>query len=366
MKTLASIAILLTSSILLVHGQDTCSTQSGEYKSEPGCDSTDGGFNCGFYASWNLDSDSDEIQFTLKSTQESQDTWIGIGFSDTQGMASTDIVSGYMNGDNQAVIEDRWAPTYFTTVDSSQDLSETSGTYVDGVLTIQFTRPRQTGDDRDVQFTDTECFYFMYAYGPVFFGDIRKHEESPVVTGERICIKSCPGPTTPTTTTTTTPPPTTVTISRTLRFTSLNYTDDLADETSTEYTSLKVQMEAEILASYVILEAVMENDLLVEVVVTGFSAGSVIVDYDVTISNDNGITSQLEESVQVAWEDAILANDGKLSEDSELDVDTTGFTNAPPASSNAAETITALTVVGVASVVAVASAAVVAVKRCFK
>lgn len=64
-----------------------------------------------------------------------------------------------------------------------------------GTQLITFTRKRQTGDERDFQFSDTYCPYLIF---PVFGGTyddasevIDKHEESPVISDQRICIRAC-------------------------------------------------------------------------------------------------------------------------------------------------------------------------------
>merc|ERR1712136_696620 len=72
-----------------------------------------------------------------------------------------------------------------------------------GVLTIQFARARQTGDDgNDIQFSDDVCNYLMFGKGPVWSNDIGYHPMTPIVTDKRVCIRSCVQETTTTTTTT--------------------------------------------------------------------------------------------------------------------------------------------------------------------
>lgn len=80
------------------------------------------------------------------------------------------------------------------TIDSSSDIYNTTGSYRNGVVTLEFTRKRNTGD-RGQDLRLDECLYIMY---PVKGGTynslvkrIGKHESTPVVSNERICMKPC-------------------------------------------------------------------------------------------------------------------------------------------------------------------------------
>lgn len=94
-------------------------------------------------------------------------------------------------------------------LDYQQNLYNMSAWRENGLTTLRFSRPRQTGDVRDYQFSDTDCPYFMFpVMGGVFNAvnkRIRKHESTPVISEERICVHSCrrSSPTISTTTTTT-------------------------------------------------------------------------------------------------------------------------------------------------------------------
>lgn len=94
-------------------------------------------------------------------------------------------------------------------LDYQQNLYNMSAWRENGLTTLRFSRPRQTGDARDYQFSDTDCPYFMFpVMGGVFNAvnkRIRKHESTPVISEERICVHSCrkSSPTISTMTTTT-------------------------------------------------------------------------------------------------------------------------------------------------------------------
>jgi len=107
---------------------------------------------------------------------------------------------------------DMWTTNYLNPIlEPSQDITDLSGELVDGVTTIRFARQRDTGDSQDVAFTDTEGMYMIFPVkGGRYNGvnkKIRKHEEVPIASTEKVYIKSCRGPDgTPTFTTTPKPP----------------------------------------------------------------------------------------------------------------------------------------------------------------
>ena len=98
----------------------------------------------------------------------------------------------------------RWIGTRRTTpaLDTSQDLTAQMAVYENGVLTIRFSCPRDTGDTaQDRAFTDTDCYYFFYPFsgGAITGGTPGYHTQIPDVSTDKICVKACPA-TTPTTT----------------------------------------------------------------------------------------------------------------------------------------------------------------------
>lgn len=96
----------------------------------------------------------------------------------------------------RAFLMDTWISGYNAPLlDPSQDIYNTGGSKVDGVTTLKFSRKRITKDNRDLSFTDDHCLYMMYPVkGGIFNAvskKIRKHDAVPIVSAERICIKSC-------------------------------------------------------------------------------------------------------------------------------------------------------------------------------
>merc|ERR1719419_391769 len=204
MRSLTTCVLIYFSSI--IKAQD-CTNDLKEYKLPPDCDSTNEGFNCDYYAKWSHDSNSDDISFTLKSTQSNSEEWLGVGFSDNRWMPQSDMVTGWIDNSGNVQVQDRWSEGYSRpTVDGTNNINGISGSFTNGVLTIQFARARQTGDDgNDVQFSDDVCNYLMFGKGLVYSNDIGFHPNIPISTADKVCIRTCVQETTTTTTTTTTP-----------------------------------------------------------------------------------------------------------------------------------------------------------------
>lgn len=81
-------------------------------------------------------------------------------------------------------------------LDDKQNVYNESGSFADGVTTLDFVRKRVTGDDKqDHSFTNEHCLYMMFLVKGGAFNavnkKIRKHEYVPIVTDNRVCIKTC-------------------------------------------------------------------------------------------------------------------------------------------------------------------------------
>jgi hypothetical protein len=91
---------------------------------------------------------------------------------------------------------DTWISGYSAPLlDESQDISAITGSQINGVTVLDFTRKRSTVDKQDLSFTDEHCLYMMFPVKGGAFNAVnkktRKHEGIPIVTDSRICIKSC-------------------------------------------------------------------------------------------------------------------------------------------------------------------------------
>ncbi|XP_067135324.1 uncharacterized protein [Centruroides vittatus] len=162
----------------------------GEWKSPGNCEA----HNCEYKANWFYIDESDEIIFTVSS--KSYNKWTGIGFSKNKAMTETDAILGWIEETGRSFIMDTWLDSYSTpTIDPNQNIYNATGQRVNGTTVLQFVRKHNTGDNaRDLQFSN-DCFYFMYpVHGGVFNTvnkRIRKHESTPIVSNEKICIHSC-------------------------------------------------------------------------------------------------------------------------------------------------------------------------------
>lgn len=151
-------------------------------------------FNCEYYASWQTIGRGDEFRFRIQTTNTK--TWTGIGFSDDEKMSQTDAVIGWVDQTGKAFLMDTWITGYTKPrLDENQNIYNISGRTENGVTTLEFQRKRDTNDRDDLAFTEDKCLYLMF---PVVGGrfnavnkKMSKHEQTPVVTDSRICIKSC-------------------------------------------------------------------------------------------------------------------------------------------------------------------------------
>ncbi|XP_030757105.1 uncharacterized protein LOC115882976 isoform X4 [Sitophilus oryzae] len=164
----------------------------GEWKIPKGCSPEN--LTCEYSAKWELIPRKDEIRFTL--TTSNTDTWTGIAFSNDEKMSQTDAVLGWVDKTGRPFLMDTWISGYTQPfLDSNQNIYNTSGRIENGVTTLSFTRKRITNDPRDLDFTDDRCLFMMFPVKGGAFNSvnkkIRKHEVLPVVSTERICIKSC-------------------------------------------------------------------------------------------------------------------------------------------------------------------------------
>merc|ERR1719481_980321 len=183
----------------------------GEWDYPKGCNLA--GRECEYFARWQFQEDTDNINFTIISRNtDGGKKWTGIGFSKSPSMSHTDAIIGWVEPNGKHTIMDMWTESYLDPIlDPSQDISEMSGKLENGKTTLKFSRKRKTGDkDRDVAFTDAEGLYFIF---PVKGGTytkedkkIRKHQQTPMASSEKIFIKNCRTPDGKLTSTTTAKP----------------------------------------------------------------------------------------------------------------------------------------------------------------
>lgn len=102
-----------------------------------------------------------------------------------------------MEANGRARVMDMWTSSYLSPVlDANQDLINPKASVEDGIITMEFSRKRNTSDiNKDVVFTDDQGLFMIF---PVKGGDfngankkIRKHEQTPTPSAQRIFIKAC-------------------------------------------------------------------------------------------------------------------------------------------------------------------------------
>ena len=70
---------------------------------------------------------------------------------------------GFVESNGRKWIMDMWTTGYLAPIlENSQDLSKTEGKIEDGILTLKFSRPRNTNDNQDVAFTDDKGLYMIF------------------------------------------------------------------------------------------------------------------------------------------------------------------------------------------------------------
>ena len=74
--------------------------------------------------------------------------------------------------------------------DSKQNMMNAAVKYQNGILTLSFQRPRDTGDSKDVRLFDDDCHYFMFPVGGGRHSntDFSRHIDTPVISAKKMCI----------------------------------------------------------------------------------------------------------------------------------------------------------------------------------
>ncbi|XP_065182585.1 uncharacterized protein LOC135813417 [Sycon ciliatum] len=105
-----------------------------------------------------------------------QNRWMGFGISRNGFMTNSDMITGYINGDGQAVVEDRFAfGRIRPAVDSDSQVSDVQGRRQGGRDYISFTIPCNSPDPRDVPLEGRRSL--LLAMGPVRGSLISYHSD---------------------------------------------------------------------------------------------------------------------------------------------------------------------------------------------
>ncbi|XP_014666868.1 PREDICTED: uncharacterized protein LOC106808604 isoform X4 [Priapulus caudatus] len=186
------------------HATEMC---EGNIYFPAGCSRSEMG--CEYTMTWIYNSSKDDIMFKITTTH-ANNKWTGVGFSEDMYMANSDAIIGYtyVDGERLFNITNRWIvdANDSPAIDPDQStIYNLSGNYVNGSLTLQFTRKLNTNQSTDLQFGNGRCYYvFIPFMGGKFYppsGKLKQHVKKPVITGKQVCFTTCPGSTTPAPTT---------------------------------------------------------------------------------------------------------------------------------------------------------------------
>ncbi|XP_015781892.1 uncharacterized protein LOC107359829 isoform X2 [Tetranychus urticae] len=163
---------------------------AGEWKYPSNCT----GYGCDYQIAWEYMDDTDEIMFNLQTKNTNR--WTGIGFSNNKRMPNTDVILGLVEESGRFFLMDTWLDGYTSPpLDKKQDIHNSTAWRENGITNLKFYRFRKTSDPKDFEFNDTACPYFVFPIrGGVFNAvnkRIRKHEDVPIISEDRVCIRSC-------------------------------------------------------------------------------------------------------------------------------------------------------------------------------
>ncbi|XP_015776337.1 PREDICTED: DBH-like monooxygenase protein 1 homolog [Acropora digitifera] len=118
-----------------------------------------------FQLQWAYDKDTGMFYFNMKCKDSG---WCGVGFADTtmnsdgKGMRNYDIAIGGKRGDDQYLM-DYWSTgTVKPAVDELNNVTLMNATEMDGYTMVDFKRPANTGDPKDVSIMNDTEVWIMY------------------------------------------------------------------------------------------------------------------------------------------------------------------------------------------------------------
>ena len=93
---------------------------------------------------WEFNENTDKINFTIQSKNtDRKNKWTGIGFSDNPSMRLTDAIIGWVEPSGRYFLMDMWTTNYLSPIlEPRQDITDKSGSLVEGVTHLKFTRAR--------------------------------------------------------------------------------------------------------------------------------------------------------------------------------------------------------------------------------
>lgn len=156
-KRTSLVSFYLVGSLLTTNTWAAATCGSGSYANSEAFSKAGASFS----VEWGIcDIDQIEMKMTGNGTG-----WIGIGFSESASMPSTDVAIAGVDSAGDGYLFDTWAfGRTSPRVDISQDFSLVSASEVAGNTTIEFTRALNTGDSEDYALDGVER-YLLWAMG---------------------------------------------------------------------------------------------------------------------------------------------------------------------------------------------------------
>ncbi len=121
---------------------------------------------------WQVDGDYMHFEVTAPTTG-----WVSVGFNPTSAMRDADIVIGYVEGGVLTISDEfgtgRTSHRPDEELGGTDHITNASGEVQDGVTTIRFTKPIDSGDEYDVPLTPGETHRIIVAHGRDGANDLR-------------------------------------------------------------------------------------------------------------------------------------------------------------------------------------------------
>ena len=117
-----------------------------------------------FSLKWRINGQNLDLAVSAKTTG-----WIAVGFEPTRIMKDADIIIGYVDNKN-IVIEDHFADKFTshkndTTFGGVDNITNVTGSEKNGITTIEFTIPLNSGDKYDKVLIPGKEYKVIFAYG---------------------------------------------------------------------------------------------------------------------------------------------------------------------------------------------------------
>lgn len=125
---------------------------------------------------WRVVGENLEVSISYATTG-----WVAVGFDPTRMMRDANIIIGYV-ADGEAVITDQYGNSTIThrpdeDLGGTYDLTNTSGTEEDGVTTLSFVMPLDSGDEYDRPLEPGETYTVILAHGADGVDDVETYHQ---------------------------------------------------------------------------------------------------------------------------------------------------------------------------------------------